>query len=134
MSHKVGILLLLVFGLLLGAGCARIEERKQADQLTNTIRAYESTVRWGNLNQIYGFRNPESQSEPPSGLDQIRVVSYTTVVPAVLLDEDTARQTAEISYYWQAEQAVRKITDNQTWGYDQEDKLWYLTSEVPEFP
>lgn len=134
MHRNIPLLFLAVFGLLLLGGCARIEERKQSDLLTTTLRAYESTVRWGDLARAYGFRDPHAEiQKPPPGLDEIRVVSYATVVAPVLLDEDTARQSVEISYYWQSEQAIRKITDEQAWTYNHEDKLWYLKTEVPTF-
>ena len=133
MKPKTSKLLLLLLSLLLVAGCARIQERKQADQLTNTLKAYESTLRWGDLKRVYAFRTPKAEGEPQRGLDDIRVVSYVVVSPAVMLDEDNARQTAEISYYWQDQQAIPKITDEQAWGFDHEAKLWYLESDVPVF-
>ena len=126
-------ILLLVLPLL--AGCKKIDQRRQADNLGRTLRSYESVVRWGSLANAYGFRRPEdaARDEIPADLDQVRVVSYMVQVAPVMLDEETAVQTVEIGYIRQDQQAVRKAADRQIWFYDGEKRLWHLSSPVPDF-
>ena len=127
-------LLLLAFALSL-PGCKKIEEKRQANDLEATLNSYESTLRWQSVVDAYAYRPPEevARNGIPDGLDQIRIVSYQVKAAPAMLDDVTAAQTVEISYYHQDTQRVKTLLDRQLWNFDTEAKLWRLSSEIPEF-
>jgi len=117
------------------AGCGSVEKKKQSIVLENTLRAYENTIRWGPLDNMYRFLSPsgDTDRQPVHDIDDIRVVSYDVVSPAVRTDEETAVQTVKIDYLHVDEQRLKSLVDLQVWKYEADSKLWYLDSEIPEF-
>jgi hypothetical protein len=128
-----GFVLLLTFLLL--SGCARLEHKKQNELLTQTLRTYESTLRWGDLRKAYSFLKPEqaAKTDIPSGLENIQVTGYEVISPPVSLSKDNATQVAHIKYVRKDQQMEKTITDQQLWEYAPEEKHWYLISKVPDF-
>ena len=128
-----GFVLLLAFLLL--SGCQSLEQKKQNILLTQTLRTYESTIRWGDLRKAYSFLKPElaATTEVPSGLENIRVTGYEVISPPVSLSEDNATQVAYIKYVRKDQQMEKTITDQQLWEFNPEEKRWYLISNVPDF-
>jgi len=125
----------LLLASLLLSGCTRLEHKKQNELLTQTLRSYESTLRWGDLRKAYSFLKPEqaAKTEVPSGLENIQVTGYEIISPPVSLSDDNAMQVAHIKYVRKDQQMEKTITDQQLWEYDQEEKRWYLASKVPSF-
>ena len=133
---RIGLAGLLLLALALSLpGCKKIEEKRQANDLEATLNSYESTLRWQSVVDAYAYRPPEevARNGIPDGLDQIRIVSYQVKAAPAMLDDVTAAQTVEISYYHQDTQRVKSLLDRQLWNFDTEAKLWRLGSEIPEF-
>jgi hypothetical protein len=116
-------------------GCAT-DQRK--DQLTTTLDAYASTVRWGDFNQAQQFIDPKvREAHPVSSLDMARYQQYKVSG----YDEDNGpipngqfevHQTVKINLVNVNTQAERTVVDHQTWRFDETSKHWYLESGLPD--
>jgi hypothetical protein len=108
------------------------------DELSNTVRAYENTIRWGRITAAYDFLQPEMAAsvEIPQGLEEIKVTGYDRLGPLVPLDEDKLRfrTAAAIRYVHLDRQVERGITDQQVWEWDAEAKRWWRANPIPSFP
>ena len=137
MTYRLQLLPLLILLLAATTGCQTIDtikEKQTIHDLEKTLYAYENTIRWGNLENAYAFLEPEiaAQTRIPTGLDNIRVTSYEVIKKPVLMDENTASQTAKISYVLQDRQVERNVIDNQTWRRKEGTKLWYRATPIME--
>ena len=119
------------------AGCAA---QTRSDSLTTTLKAYASTLRWGDFASAMQFVDPEARTaHPVSALDmaryrQVRVTEYNDDVGPVPVNDMEVRQTVRISLVNVNTQAERTITDQQTWHYDAATSHWWLTSGLPDIP
>jgi hypothetical protein len=115
------------------AGCLTSERRDIS--LEHTLRAYETTIRWGRLENAYAFVQGADESPPkiPPGLGGVRVTDYEVIRPLAHPAKDRATQTVEIHYLFNDEQVVRRVVDQQTWAYDRKSDHWYLASPVAHF-
>ena len=122
--------------LLLFTGCSTVDEKKKAMTLDSTIRAYESTIRWGDFETAYGFIKLDEVEDPgpdPRDLKVIKVTAYTSTVVGVSEDGTEAQVVAEISYYNERRMSVVDLVDRQTWRFDVERGKWYLVVPLPDF-
>ena len=122
--------------LLLFAGCSTVDEKKKSMTLQSTIRAYESTIRWGDFETAYGFIKLDEVEDPgpdPAQLKAIKVTAYTSSVVSVSEDGTEAEVVAEISYYNERSMSVVDLVDRQTWRYDAMREKWYLADTLPDF-
>jgi len=130
------VLLPLVTVSLLALGGCATDQRK--DQLTTTLDAYASTVRWGDFNQAQQFIDPKvREAHPVSSLDMARYQQYKVSG----YDEDNGpipngqfevHQTVKINLVNVNTQAERTVVDHQTWRFDETSKHWYLESGLPD--
>ena len=126
---------LVVLSLLLLAGCAT---RTRSDALTTTLKAYGSTLRWGDFQSAAQFIDPAVRAaHPPSSLElaryqQVRVSEYDDGAGPVPTGDFDVQQTAQISLVNIHTQSERTIVDHQTWHYDEKTKHWWLTSGLPD--
>ena len=125
--------LTLLLATLLLSGCQSLERRKQNELLTQTLRTYESTLRWGDLRKAYSFLKPElaAKTDIPSGLDNVQITRYEVVSPPVPMSDNSALQVVEIQYVLKDQQMEKLITDQQLWEFNPEELRWYLASKVP---
>lgn len=125
------ILLLLLPGLLLLAGCQSMALKDRQAQLEETLRTYSGTVRWGELADAYRFLTPELAREnvPPPGLENIRVTRYEGGDNPVI-NGDTAQVVARIRYIQQDRQVVHTLVDQQQWRFDP-DSGWRRSNPIP---
>jgi len=122
--------------LLLFTGCSTVDEKKKSMTLQSTIRAYESTIRWGDFETAYGFIKLDEVEDPgpdPRELKAIKVTAYTSSVVSVSEDGTEAQVVAEISYYNERSMSVVDLVDRQTWRYDAVREKWYLADPLPDF-
>lgn len=132
MRRTLGILAMLV--VVAVTGCAT---QTRSESLTNTLKAYASTVRWGDFASAMQFVDPTARTtHPVSALDmaryqQVRVTEYNDDVGPVPVSDTEVRQTVRISLVNVNTQAERTITDQQTWHYDAATRHWWLTSGLP---
>ncbi len=123
-------ILLLSFILLL-SGCAG--NNKKSLSLDSTMRSYEQTIRWGDLEKATGFlKEPgDFSAERHDKLKKIQVNGY--YILSRTTTKEGLEQVVEIKYTKDASVVVRTITDAQKWIYDEEEERWYLDSKIPEF-
>lgn len=122
--------------LLLLTGCTTVDEKKKSMTLHSTMRAYESTIRWGDFETAYGFIKLDDAEDPgpdPSDLKAIKVTAYTSRITSVSEDGMEAQVVAEISYYNERRMSVVELVDRQTWRFDLEAGKWYLAVPLPAF-
>ena len=133
MRRTLGLLVMLLAVVL--AGCAA---HTRSESLTNTLKAYASTVRWGDFASAMQFVDPAARTtHPVSALDmaryrQVRVTEYNDDAGPVPVSDTEVRQTVRISLVNVNTQAERTITDQQTWHYDAATSHWWLTSGLPD--
>ncbi|QNK02995.1 hypothetical protein [Dyella telluris] len=126
---------LLTLSLLALGGCAT-DQRK--DQLTTTLNAYASTVRWGDFNAALHFVDPKVLEEHPipsvemARYQQYKVSGYDEGNGPVPNGEFEVHQTVQINLVNVNTQHERTVTDHQTWHFDQASKHWYLVSGLPD--
>jgi hypothetical protein len=129
--------LLPIVGLVLALS-ACVTSGAREDELTITVRAYESTIRWGKIAAAYDFLLPDiaATAEIPKGLDEIKVTGYDRLTGLIPTDEDRKRfrTSASIRYVHIDRQVERSITDQQVWEWDDDAKRWWRANPVPAFP
>ncbi|MEO8746287.1 MAG: hypothetical protein ABI379_01300 [Rhodanobacter sp.] len=120
---------------LLLVGCA---SAIRSDSLTNTLKAYGSTLRWGDFASAAQFVDPAAlRAHPLTNLDmaryqQVRVTDYNDDAGPVPVSDTEVRQAVSIGLVNVHTQSERTIVDNQTWHYDAAAKHWWLTSGLPD--
>lgn len=131
---KLWILLILVGSLSL-VGCKTMDESKEVLMMESRLKLYGKTVRWGSLENLYGFLTPEESAKVvfPENLHNIRVTDYQVRIQPRMLDEHRLSQTVTIEYLFRDTQAIRTLSDHQMWEYDEEDKQWFRANPIPEF-
>lgn len=118
------------------AGCNSVKEYQSGVDLGSVLSKYETMVRWGQLEQTYGFLEPEAATKTrlQAGLDNVRITGYEVVMRAVLLTETTATQTVKIFFVLKDRQVERSIIDEQQWVSDEEEtRHWWRANPIPEY-
>lgn len=117
------------------AGCAT---KTRSDELTTTLKAYGSTLRWGDFRSAAQFIEPSRRAAHPlSQLDlaryqQVRVSEYDDGAGPVPSGDFDVQQTVLINLINVHTQSERSVVDHQTWHYDEKTKHWWLTSGLPD--
>jgi len=126
-------LLAITYLLLTACQVASIAERSEANKLRDTLNAYEAVIRWGTLDQAYGFLTAglAAQTTIPAGLENVRVTGYELLSGPGKLAPHKVNQTVAIDYVLQDQQVVRRITDRQTWEYSEEAGKWERANPIP---
>jgi hypothetical protein len=105
--------------------------------LTETLRTYAATIRWGSIEQAETFVDPEYRAAHPltqlelDRYKQVRFTNYNDAAP-VPVNDDEVRQTVEIGIVNVHTQEARSIVDRQVWKYERKAKVWLLTSGLPD--
>ena len=105
--------------------------------LTETLRTYAATIRWGTIEQAESFVDPAYRAAHPlTQLDldrykQVRFTNYNDSAP-VPVNDDEVNQTVEIGIVNVHTQEARSFIDRQVWKYDRKAKLWLLSSGLPD--
>jgi len=137
MRRPFNLLTLLLLATALLAGCGAIEEKRSVIKLQDTLKAYEATVRWGSLRAAYDYLQPEvaTANPMPDGLDNIRILSYEILTPAVSISETQVAQRVAIAYLFEDRQVQRTLTDDQIWERSGEGKgeVWHRANPIPDF-
>ena len=128
--------LLVVLSALLLTACPNTKSR--SDELTNTLNAYGSVVRWGDFANAQQFVDPKVREAHPltpielSRFKQYRVSDYDDGQGPAPTGENEAQQVVRIGIVNLNTQAERTLVDKQTRHYDPEAKHWWLTSGLPD--
>jgi hypothetical protein len=127
--------LLCVFALT--AGCAAINQESETRALETTLVAYANALRWGDMQQVLPFIDPETLKQHPltpleiQRFKQVRVGSYIEQ-PVTPVGQHEVRQTVHIALINVNTQVEREIIDNQLWRYDPATKHWHNVSGLPD--
>lgn len=120
---------------LLLAACASEGVRQRT--LDSTLYQYAGAVRWGGLDQIWGYVDPKLREERPltalemERLGLFRVTGYQVVNSSETAEGNIVR-LAQIGVVNRHTQAERVIGHREEWRWDAEAKRWWLISGVPE--
>lgn len=137
MMRRPFLLVLLAASCALLSACATEKMRTRETILTDTLRSYAQTLRWGEFDQAIGFIDPKILAEHPltsleiERLKQVRVSGYDDA-PVVPVSDDEVQQTVKIDLLNLNTQVARSIVDHQTWKYDATAKRWWLVSGLPD--
>ena len=121
--------------LLLLAGCATTQNRNKLRD--STLDEYAAALRWGDIQGAWDFVDPAVRAAQPltpqrkALYDTVRVAEYQASGPSAI-DDDTIRQTAQITLIVKASQQVYSVLDRQTWHWDDKAKRWWLESGLPD--
>jgi hypothetical protein len=112
------------------AACAGGLTRK--DRLDETLRAYESAIRWSQFDVAGAFAGGVAGADPEH-LQRLKVTSYEVTESTLSDDKEQAQQTVQIRYYDSEDMRERVVVDRQQWRYDGAEKKWLLKSGLPPF-
>lgn len=127
-------ILLLSLAILL-AGCPKTKEDKD---LSETLKQYETIVRWAQWDAAIDFVSMEYQEEHPItrlDLDRLRLFRVTQylVRSSAPIDEGKGLiQVVEIRMFNKNQARERSIIDEQYWKYNEETERWKLHSGLPD--
>lgn len=118
------------------AACTEVQHQSENRALDLTLNAYANAIRWGDIQQMLPFVEPDTlKAHPLSELDlqrykQVRFVSYSEQAPTPAGPHEV-RQVVKISVLNVNTQTEREIIDNQLWRYDEATKHWHIVSGLP---
>ncbi len=105
--------------------------------LTDTLRAYAATIRWGTIEQAESFVDRGwREAHPLTTLElerykQVRFTGYNER-PAMPVGDFEVHQRVEIGLVNVHTQEARTIIDDQIWKFDRKAKSWTLHSGLPD--
>ena len=117
------------------AGCPQTKEDKD---LSETLKQYETIVRWAQWDAAIDFVSMEYQVENPItrlDLDRLRlfrVTQYVVRSSAPIDDGNGLIQVVEIRMFNKNQARERSIIDEQYWKYNVETERWKLHSGLPD--
>ncbi len=126
-----------LLGLVLIALALPVMAKSREKILTETLRTYAATIRWGSIEQAETFMDPAYRAAHPltelelDRFKQVRITNYNDTAP-VPVNDNEVRQTVEIGIVNLHTQEARSVVDRQVWKYDKEGKVWLLTSGLPD--
>ena len=127
-------ILLLSLAILL-AGCPKTKEDKD---LSETLKQYETIVRWAQWDAAIDFVSMEYQEEHPItrlDLDRLRLFRVTQYVVRSSAPVDEGKgliQVVEVRMFNKNQARERSIIDEQYWKYNEETERWKLHSGLPD--
>ncbi|WEN15192.1 hypothetical protein PY254_00485 [Rhodanobacter sp. AS-Z3] len=133
--RRITSIVVVLLSVLLLAGCAT---KTRSDSLTTTLKAYGSTLRWGDFQSATQFIEPKVRTAHPltslqrARFQQVRVTEYDDGAGPVPINDTDVQQTAVINLVNIHTQSERSIVDHQTWHYDEATKHWWLMSGLPD--
>ena len=131
LNYTLCLVVLLIFG------CAKYQTGQQMNLYDETSRAYDRAIRWGEFEEAYTYKklfDQDTKMPDFSDYSQIRVTAYK--VKKTIVDEKSFTRVlriVDIQYYRMSNVTVKTFVDRQKWEYDEEQKRWYLVSELPDF-
>ena len=102
--------------------------------LEATLRAYEKVLRWGNIEKVNQFRKKPLifSNVAKERFKNIKVTNYEVTG----IEGRTALKnivTVKIKYYHEQYARIKSLEDKQEWHFDEANKLWYISSPLPNF-
>jgi uncharacterized membrane protein len=122
--------------LIILAGCASLEKKRQQVLFEELSREYENALLFGDYPVAINFLRPLNTTDMNvqfGSLKKIKITSYEPRELRVSEDRTVVTQTVDITYYHLDYMIETSIVDSQLWKYSYEDKTWYLQSGLPDF-
>ncbi len=116
-------------------GCPQTKEDKD---LSETLKQYETIVRWAQWDAAANFISPEYQKDHPISrleMDRLRLFRVTQYIlrsSAPIDNGDGLIQVVELHIFNKNQARERTIIDEQYWKYDQQRERWLLHSGLPD--
>ena len=107
-------------------------------ELSETLKQYETIIRWSQWDAAADFLAPEYLMENPISrldMDRLRlfkVTSYTLRSTGIFDNGLTTRQEVEIRLFNKRQGIERTIVDQQEWHWSETAERWYLHSGLPD--
>ena len=104
----------------------------------DTIREYGNAVRWSDWDSAIKYIDPAARvnatitQEDLDRLKDVKVTGYEVKTRAPQPD-GTIKQTVEIRYIDESTQVERSKRVEELWRQDEGGKIWWLTTDLPEF-
>ncbi len=132
---RLWMLLSILVSSMLLVGCKTIDDSKEDQLMQARLNLYAKTVRWGALENLYGFLTLDERIKAvfPGNLDNIRITDYQVRIPPMMLEQHILSQTVTIEYLFRDTQVIKTMSDNQIWEYNKETKQWFRANPIPEF-
>ena len=128
--------LAMVWCLLALAGCASVNQ--QGDKLDRQQYAWSGAIRWGEVEGATNLIDPKLRdARPISDVElerwkHIQVSAYRDIGSDRDLEAGTAARDIEIGVINRHTMAERTVRYRETWRWDAEAGLWWLTSGLPD--
>ena len=109
----------------------------QRKQLEETQIKYDSTMRWGTVEDALPYLDPEQAKEHPltdlelSRFEQVKISSYRAG-ENVPLPDGTIGRNAEVRVINLNTQSERTARVREIWRWDPEDKRWLQANGLPD--
>lgn len=133
-SQHLRLLHIIIYlSVILFSACSTTADK--VDRLEQSLRAYETAMRWAQFDTVYSFHKWDTSELPtvPTYLKSIRVTNYNVANRTFDENTMTAKQIVIIKFYNQNDARERTLEDRQSWKYFPDLNRWYLTSMPPEF-
>lgn len=118
-------------------GCAQVQSKKQADQLTAAVQVYADAIRWGRHATAAGMlKARDGSARPPPDiayLKDIRVTAFDTQINGISQDSALADVTVSFDYYYRDQGTIRHLSERSMWWYDETTSTWYSDGRLPPF-
>ncbi len=113
--------------------CASVEP---IQALGHTWRAYERTIRWGDVSGAVHFLKEDAVTSAkfPKNIKSLKVTGYDVIQKSVNEEEMIAHQVVKIRFYNVNDFVEKSFIDRQEWQYDEKNNRWYLSSKLLKFP
>lgn len=117
-------------------GCASKKKNQTLSTFDETTRLYGRVLRWREYEGAVNMIRHQDESSVEVNLDKyedLRITDYE--IKKVVMGEDlkTAVVEADISYYYETTNVVKKLRDTQNWWYLEEAEKWFLDDDFPAF-
>jgi hypothetical protein len=134
MKLNLRTILMLCMATLL-SGCPQTKDKSD---LSETLRQYESIIRWAQWDAAVNFIATEYKEEHPitrleiERLRLFRVTKYVVRSSIPIDDGNGLVQVVEIYMFNKNQARERSIIDEQHWKYNKEIKRWLLHTGLPD--
>ena len=128
--------ILLMAGALALGGCAAIESKKRSQVLTERVRAYTKSVRWGDFDIAQRFIKPregEAKVVDTEAMRGLRVTHYDYEINASDPEAKEAEMIATFDYQGDGTVTIKRLNQRAVWWYSDEQETWFLDGSLPDF-
>lgn len=137
---KINLIVIILVAIFLSfsslGGCATKKKNETLRTFDETTRLYGRLLRWREFEGAVNMIRHQDESSVEVNLDELKDLRVTDYeIKKVVMGEDlkTAEVEADISYYFETTNTVKKLRDTQSWWYLEEATKWFLDDDFPAF-